>query len=169
MGDALPEKVWAPGSGNSSMAISGEHEGRRYGGVFFFNAGQGASSRRGGLDALSFPSNLSNAPIEVIEDSVPMRVLHRRLRRGSGGAGLKPGGEGLEFAFEFVGDTPAICSFIVTRRIVAPPGLAGGRAGLAGKLSINDVEVDPAEHIVLKRGDLVRLETSGGGGWGVPG
>jgi N-methylhydantoinase B len=168
MGEVLADKVWAPGSGNSSMAISGEHAGRRYGGVFFFNAGQGASSRRDGLHALSFPSNLSNAPIEVMEDSTPMRVLHRRLRRGSGGAGLRKGGEGLEFAFEFVGDTPAICSFIVTRRRVAPPGLADGKAGLPGRLLINETEVDPAEHIVLKPGDRVTLETAGGGGWGAP-
>jgi N-methylhydantoinase B/oxoprolinase/acetone carboxylase alpha subunit len=33
---------------------------------------------------------------------------------------------------------------------------------------INDVEVDPAEHLVLKRGDRVTLETAGGGGWGAP-
>lgn len=168
MGDVLAEKVWAPGSGNSSLAISGEHGGRRYGEVFFFNAGQGASSRRDGLDALSFPSNLSNAPIEMIEDSVPLRILHRKLRRGSGGTGLRKGGEGLEVAFEFVGDTPAICSFIVTRRIVAPPGLAGGKAGLPGRLMINGTEVDPAEHIVLRTGDRILLETAGGGGWGPP-
>jgi N-methylhydantoinase B len=83
-------------------------------------------------------------------------------------AGLRKGGEGLEFAFEFVGDTPAIYSFIVTRRRVAPPGLAGGKAGLPGRLSMNETEVDPAEHIVLKPGDRVTLETAGGGGWGAP-
>jgi N-methylhydantoinase B len=166
MGEVLADKVWAPGSGNSPMAISGEHAGRRYGGVFFFNAGQGASSRRDGLHALSFPSNLSNAPIEVMEDSTPMRVLQPPApRQRRGGAGLRKGGEGLEFAFEFVGDTPAIYSFIVTHRRVAPPGLAGGKAGLPGRLSMNETEVDPAEHIVLKPGDRVTLETAGGGGW----
>jgi N-methylhydantoinase B/oxoprolinase/acetone carboxylase alpha subunit len=62
----------------------------------------------------------------------------------------------------------SIPSFIVTRRRVAPPGLAGGKAGLPGRLSINEAGVDPAEHIVLKPGDRVTLETAGGGGWGAP-
>src|SRR5690348_3043810 len=55
LSDVLPDRVWAPGSANSGMTISGEHAGRRYAGIYFINAGQGGSSRRDGLSALSFP------------------------------------------------------------------------------------------------------------------
>lgn len=166
LADVLPDRVWAPGSANSGMTISGEHAGRRYAGIYFINAGQGGSSRRNGLSALSFPSNLSNTPIEVIEAEVPLRVVHRKLRRGSGGAGAHRGGDGLDFAVEFVGDTPAACAIIMTRFRVPPPGLHGGEPGLVGKILLNGEPIDPAEHLVLKPGDVISMQTAGGGGFG---
>ena len=168
LAEALPDRVWAPGSANSGMMISGEHAGRRYTGIYFINAGQGASSKRDGFSALSFPSNLSNTPIEVIEGEVPMRVLHRRLRRGSGGPGLYRGGDGSDFTFEFVGEKPAVCAIIMTRIKVPPPGINGGEPGQIGRILINGVPVDPTEHLVLKHGDIVSMQTAGGGGFGAP-
>ena len=168
LADVLPNRVWAPGSANSGMMISGEHAGRRYAGIYFINAGQGASSRRKGLAALSFPSNLSNTPIEVIEGEVPLRIVRRKLRAGSGGAGRHRGGDGLDFTFEFVGDTPAVCAIIMTRFKVPPPGVHGGEPGQVGRILLNGAPLDPTEHLVLKRGDVVSMQTAGGGGFGVP-
>ena len=168
LADVLPNRVWAPGSANSGMMISGEHTGRRYAGIYFINAGQGASSRRKGLAALSFPSNLSNTPIEVIEGEVPLRIVRRKLRAGSGGAGRHRGGDGLDFTFEFVGDTPAVCAIIMTRFKVPPPGVHGGEPGQVGRILLNGAPLDPTEHLVLKRGDVVSMQTAGGGGFGVP-
>jgi N-methylhydantoinase B len=168
LAEVLPDRVWAPGSANSGMMISGEHAGRRYAGVYFINAGQGASSRRDGLSALSFPSNLSNTPIEVIEGEVPLRVAHRKLRHGSGGAGLHRGGDGIDFTFEFVGDKPAVCAIIMTRIKVPPPGVRGGEPGQVGRILINGNPIDPTEHVVLKHGDVVSMQTAGGGGFGAP-
>jgi N-methylhydantoinase B len=164
----VPDRVWAPGASNSSMTMAGEHDGRRYAGLYFFNGGQGASHKRSGLSALSFPSNLSNTPIELMEKAMPIRVLHRRLRSGSGGVGARHGGEGLEFAFEFVGESCAVSSFILTRFKVPPPGLVGGGPGLRARLVINHREVDPTEHVLLNKGDQVLIETAGGGGFGAP-
>src|SRR5690606_25463693 len=62
----LPERVWASGSPNSSLTMSGEYRGRRYAVVNFLNAGQGANSRRAGYSALSFPANLGNTPVEMM-------------------------------------------------------------------------------------------------------
>ena len=166
LSDVLPNRVWAPGSANSGMMLSGEHAGRRYAGIYFINAGQGASSRRNGLSALSFPSNLSNTPIEVIEGEVPLRIVHRKLRRGSGGAGRHRGGDGIDFAFEFVGDKPAVCAIIMTRFKVPPPGVHGGEPGQIGRILLNGAPLDPTEHLVLKHGDVVSIETAGGGGFG---
>jgi N-methylhydantoinase B len=168
LADILPDKVLAPGSANSSFTMTGEVGGRRYAVVNFLNAGQGASASRGGLSALSFPSNLGNTPIEVMESEAPITVLYRKLRRGSGGKGHHAGGEGLDFAFAFNGETPANCSVLLTRFRRAAPGLLGGEAGERASLTLNGGEIDPAEHVVLRKGDEVVIRTAGGGGLGRP-
>lgn len=166
LADVLPEKVMAPGSANSSFTISGEHEGRRFAAVNFLNAGQGASASRDGHSTLSFPANLGNTPLEVMETEAPIRVLYRKVRRGSGGTGKHRGGDGLAFSFEYCGETPATVSFLMTRIKSAPPGLHGGEAGSIGSLRLNGTPVDPAKHWTLTKGDKVEMETSGGGGFG---
>lgn len=166
LADVLPDKVMAPGSANSSFTISGESGGRRYAAVNFLNAGQGATASRPGHSTLSFPANLGNTPIEVMESEAPIRILHRQVRRGSGGEGRFNGGDGLELAFEFRGETPATVSFLMTRIKAAPPGLHGGAPGRIGSLKLNGEPVDPAKHWTLNRGDRVEIETSGGGGFG---
>jgi N-methylhydantoinase B len=99
---------------------------------------------------------------------VPIRVRHREIRRGSGGAGAHRGGDGLKFAFRFIGDSPAVCSFIMTRMKIAPPGLQGGEAGLPGRVTIDGKTTNIVEHIVLQPGSEVVIETAGGGGFGAP-
>jgi N-methylhydantoinase B len=93
----LPDKVWASGSPNSSVTMSGEYRGRRFAVVNFLNAGQGATARRPGFSALSFPANLGNTPVEAMESLAPIRVLRREIRRGSGGVGQRAGGCGISF------------------------------------------------------------------------
>jgi len=162
----LPDRVWAEGSANSSFTMSGEHDGRRYAVVNFINAGQGANARRPGYDALSFPSNLGNTPIEVMEALAPIRVHHRKLRKDSGGTGQNRGGAGLALEFDFNGDQPAVCSFIMTRLRTPSKGLAGGGNGKVGRVTVNGKPIDPAEHQILSAGDHIVMETAGGGGFG---
>jgi N-methylhydantoinase B len=168
LADVLPSRVWASGSANSSVTMSGEHRGRRFAVINFLNAGQGATCSRDGFSVLSFPSNLGNTPVEVIESLAPIRVLSRSIRRGTGGAGRHRGGDGLRFEFVVTSDAPVVTSFIMTRLKSAPPGLAGGAAGALGRLQLNGKSIDPADHWVLKPGDHVLMETAGGGGYGVP-
>ncbi|MBI4184301.1 MAG: hydantoinase B/oxoprolinase family protein [Proteobacteria bacterium] len=165
---ALPERVWAEGSGNSSFTMAGEHRGRPFATVSFLNAGQGATGARDGLSTVSFPSNLGNNPIEVMEALAPILIRRRSVRRGSGGAGLYRGGDGLVIEFDFYGDTPSICSFIMTRMKAPPRGLAGGGDGKQARLLLNRRPIDPAQHWILKKGDHVLIETAGGGGYGRP-
>jgi N-methylhydantoinase B len=167
----LPEKVWAGGSPNSSMTMSGEwggkYGGKRYAVVNFLNAGQGANARRPGFSALSFPANLGNTPVEVMEGLAPIRVLRREIRRGSGGAGRHRGGDGLRFEFQLLADAKeATASFLMTQLKSVPAGLAGGGAGQPGRLIINGEQVDPTEPRILRAGDRVVMETAGGGGYG---
>jgi N-methylhydantoinase B len=163
----LPDKVWAGGSPNSSMTMSGEYRGNRYAVVNFLNAGQGATARRPGYSALSFPANLGNTPVEVMESLAPLRVLRREIRRGSGGNGRHKGGDGIRFEFELAHDAKeATASFLMTQLKSVPAGLAGGGAGQPGRLLINGEQVDPTEPRILRAGDRVIMETAGGGGYG---
>ena len=164
----LGDRFGAEGSANSSFTMTGQHAGRRYAVINFLNAGLGATAKRAGQTVLSFPSNLGNTPVEVMESLAPIRILHRSRRHGSGGDGRHRGGDGLALSFEFLGDEPAVCSFITTRRIVAPAGAAGGRDGAPASIEINGTAIDPAEHQVLRKGDRVDYLTAGGGGFGEP-
>ena len=168
LAEVLPGKVWAGGSPNSSMTMSGEYQGKRYAVVNFLNAGQGANARRSGFSALSFPGNLGNTPVEMMESLAPIRVLRREIRRGSGGRGRHDGGDGICFEFELLPDAPeATASFLMTQLKSVPAGLAGGGAGQPGRLTINGQVVDPTEPRILRAGDRVVMETAGGGAYGV--
>jgi N-methylhydantoinase B len=168
LAEVLPDKVWASGSPNSSMTMSGEYRGKRFAVVNFLNAGQGATARRAGFSALSFPANLGNTPVEMMESLAPIRVLRREIRRGSGGHGKHAGGCGISFEFEILADASEVsASFLMTQLKSSPAGLAGGGAGKPGRLVLNGQEVDPTEPRVLKGGDRVLMETAGGGAYGV--
>jgi N-methylhydantoinase B len=163
----LPDKVWASGSPNSSMTMSGAYRGRRFAVVNFLNAGQGATSRRPGFSALSFPANLGNTPVEIMETLAPIRVLRREIRRGSGGEGAQAGGCGIRFEFEILPDASDVtASFLMTQLKSAPSGLAGGGSGQPGQLTINGQKTDPTAPRVLKARDRILMETAGGGGYG---
>src|SRR5690606_35864830 len=111
----LPEKVWASGSPNSSITMSGEYKGKRFCVVNFMNAGQGASAQHDGYSVLSFPGNLGNTPVEMMESLAPIRVRRRAVRTGSGGEGKHNGGCGLSFEFEILpGAGSVTTSFLMT-------------------------------------------------------
>ena len=101
-----------------------------------------------------------------MENLAPIRILHRSTRKNSGGTGQRRGGDGLSLSFEFLGDEPAVCSFLITRRIVAPAGAKGGSDGASASVQINGEAIDPAEHQVLHKGDRIDYLTAGGGGFG---
>ena len=143
-------------------------EGRRYAVINFINGGQGGGEGHYGTPTLSFPSNVGNTPIEVMETNAPVRILSRSRMRGSGGKGRFPGGDGSRMAFEVVSETPAVISFILSRVLTPAPGLAGGANGLPGRLTINGKAIDAAEHHVVRDGDHIVMQTASGGGFGKP-
>lgn len=164
----LPNKVWASGSPNSSMTMSGEYRNKRFAVVNFLNAGQGATSRRPGFSAMSFPANLGNTPIEMMETLAPIRVLRREIRKGSGGVGRHAGGCGISFEFELLPDASEVtASFLMTQLKTATTGLEQGGTGKPGRLVINGQPTDPTAPRVLKAGDRILMETAGGGGYGL--
>lgn len=112
-------------------------------------------------------TNTQNTPAEALERSFPMRVLRCRLRKGSGGAGYSPGGEGIERDLQVLEDCTA--SLITERRVSRPWGLWGGEPGAPGEnwlLPTGDeaqAERLPDKCTIhLKAGDVVRMLTPRG-------
>ena len=119
-------------------------------------------------------TNSKNTPIEALERSFPLRVLRYRLREGSGGAGRFPGGEGIERDLQVM--APCTLSLITERRVSRPPGHAGGGPGAVGENWILPGGYERLAKrlpdkctVQLKEGDVLRMLTPGGGGWGPPG
>lgn len=166
----VPKRIIA-GSGSPiwSILMRGQDErGRPFANKLFYNGGTGASHRRDGMNATSWPSNISLTPAEVVEQLIPCRVVSKRLRPGSGGAGQFRGGLGQDILFESRAPAPIFMVFLAERTKYAAPGIAGGQAGGCGALVIDGAEVDPKKQHVLKPGGRVMLRTPGGGGYGPP-
>jgi N-methylhydantoinase B/oxoprolinase/acetone carboxylase alpha subunit len=118
-------------------------------------------------------TNTKNTPIEALERAYPMRVRRYRLRRGSGGAGAAPGGEGIERDLQVLEDCTV--SLITERRVSSPPGLGGGSPGAPGEnWLLPAADESRAERlpdkctIRLRAGDVLRMLTPGGAGWRAP-
>ena len=108
-----------------------------------------------------------NTPVEALEHAIPVRVERYTLRRGSGGAGKHPGGEGLIRTLRFLTDTDV--TVLSERRRRDPYGLEGGEAGMPG---CNTLESEPDQPLPGKfsrrfpAGEALTIQTPGGGGWG---
>jgi N-methylhydantoinase B len=127
--------------------------------------GQGASSHGDGPSGVHVGmSNTLNTPVEALELELPLRVERYELLFGSGGDGRHRGGDGLVRELRML--EPATLSLLTDRRRHAPQGLEGGSPGRPGRNLVNGEEVAPKVTLELAAGDVVTVETPGGGGWG---
>jgi len=128
--------------------------------------GQGASRRGDGPSGVHVGmSNTLNTPVEALELELPLRVERYELLDGSGGGGRHRGGLGLVRSLRVL--EPATLSLLTDRRRHAPLGLDGGGAGRPGRNLLNGEELPAKTTRALQAGDVVTVETPGGGGWGV--
>ncbi|OLC67893.1 MAG: 5-oxoprolinase [Gemmatimonadetes bacterium 13_1_40CM_4_69_8] len=129
--------------------------------------GQGASQGAPGPSGVHVGmSNTRNTPVEVLEMESPLRVKTYAMRRGSGGVGRWAGGDGV--IREFAALAPMELSVLAERRRHCPAGAAGGGHGAAGRTILNGTPLAPKASTRLEPGDVLRIETPGGGGWGTP-
>ncbi|MCE9604083.1 MAG: hydantoinase B/oxoprolinase family protein [Planctomycetia bacterium] len=134
--------------------------------------GNGATPAGPGADAVhTHMTNTRLTDAEVLEIRYPVRVREFSIRRGSGGAGLHRGGDGIVRKLEFL--RPLEVSLLTQRRgDYAPYGMNGGSAGALGRNTLFERsgtmrELTGAEQFHAAPGDILVVETPGGGGWGV--
>jgi len=171
----VPEKARADGSGSRSIVIGGRRTSAGQGYVQYeiIAGGAGARASKDGASATTVnQSNAKIAPIEIIESEFPTRLLRFELIRDSGGAGKFRGGLGVRR--EYLNLADARFSIRSMKHVIPPHGMAGGRDGRPGDIWINPGS-DRAKRLPtryadypLRAGDIFRLDTPGGGGYGDP-
>ena len=130
--------------------------------------GQGGCPDADGPSAVHVAmSNTLSTPTEALELAYPIRVERHALRLGSGGPGCHRGGDGVVRELRVL--EPCRLSIVSERRRHAPQGRKGGAPGAPGRNLLNGEELPPKVTRDIQPGDVVRIETPGGGGYGSPG
>jgi N-methylhydantoinase B len=172
---AVPGRVCAAATGSmNALHLGGIHPdtGAYYSHIETYGGGYGGCARGDGESGVhTHMTNTRNAPVEVLETVLPVRVHRYGLVEDSEGAGRHRGGFGIVRDLTFLG--PEAECVIRTDRVGTPPwGLAGGGAARGARFArLRDGErqaLGSKAHVRLRRGDRLVIETSGGGGWGPP-
>ncbi len=175
LAQAAPRRVPAASAGTmSNLTIGGVDP--RTGAPFTYYetiaGGMGARPDRDGVPGIhTHMTNSLNTPIEALEYSYPFRVRRYAYRRGSGGAGRYRGGDGLIREIELL--TDAQVTLLADRHRLPPYGLAGGQPGACGRAFLTRAggaveQLNAKGSVAVHAGDVVSIETPGGGGWGEP-
>ena len=180
---AAPKLVPAAAGGSmNNVMIGGIHHRKSW--AFYETIGVGLGGRDGvdGIDGIQANmTNTMNTPIEEIERTLPLRIRQYELRPDSGGAGEYRGGTGIIRSFEALDNTTF--TLMSERGRHAPWGLFGGKSGGRTRVFLRKVtsrnsrqkggrksaiELPTKFTISLTIGDLVEIQTAGGGGYGDP-
>ncbi len=175
LAQALPRSVPAASAGTMSNLTIGGVDARdpRHPQPFaYYETTAGGMGARPGSDGLSgvhtHMTNSLNTPVEALEYAYPLRVLRYAYRPGSGGAGQFRGGDGLVRELELLAD--AQVTILADRRTHAPWGLNGGEAAATGRVLLTHAGhtrgLPGTCSVRATAGDILRVETPGGGGWG---
>jgi N-methylhydantoinase B len=163
---ALPDKIPAASQGTmNNLTIGGidTRTGKEFSYYETVAGGMGARPNQDGMSAVhTNMTNSLNTPAEALEYAYPLRVREYSIRKNSGGKGKQRGGDGVVREIETLVD--ASMSLLSDRRKIAPYGLHGGNDGEKGKAFINRKEIESKGSWTLNKGDVVRIETPGGGG-----
>jgi N-methylhydantoinase B len=173
LAQAIPDRVPAAASGTMNNLTIGGIEPRTRKPFAYYETiagGMGARPTKPGVSGVhTHMTNSLNTPAEALEYAYPLRVRRYSLRPGSGGCGTHGGGDGIIREIEVLADCDV--TLLADRHARGPWGLAGGEAGAPGKASVirngGSVEEMPGKFSTrLLRGERIRIESPGGGGWG---
>jgi len=169
---ALPERIPAASQGTmNNITIGGfDPEKDRYFAYYeTIGGGTGALPNMNGVDAIhSHMTNTLNTPIEALEYEYPFQVMRYEIREESGGRGKYRGGNGIVRSIKVLTDSKV--TLLTERRRLAPYGLNGGQPGKRGQNILvqgeKRLKLAGKGSFSLKRGDIITIETPGGGGYG---
>ena len=173
--EAVPELVIAGGEGGPTLfSVGGSHEGKPFVLTEVLVSTWGARATRDGVEGISNPAaNLSNQPVELVEAELPLEVVRYGLVPDSGGAGKQRGGLASVREFRFLAERSEF-TLRTDRRDHPPYGIGGGRSGgpsantLFDRDGEHDVATMPMQSFLARKGDLFRMVSAGGGGYGDP-
>lgn len=127
--------------------------------------GMGASEKASGISGVqTHMTNTLNTPVEVLETNYPLRIKQYALRKDSGGTGKHRGGDGIIREYEFT--HAASVTLLTERRHLAPWGVDEGGEAKVGRNSLNKKTLPAKISLQVSKGDRLKIETPGGGGWG---
>lgn len=167
----MPDRVLAEGSGAVwTIQVQGTRaDGEAFtSSMFNYSGGMGARAEKPGPSATCYPTGVAAVPIEILEAAMPIVFDRKELRRGSGGKGRTQGGDGQTIQFHLRTDRPWLLNAVPSRLNAGPDGLGGGEDGQHGRFLVNGESVSTARKLSMAPGDVVVLETPGGGGFGAP-
>jgi len=171
---AIPERIPAASSGTMNNLTIGGIDPRTQRPFAYYETIAGGMGARPNADGLSgvhtHMTNSLNTPVEALEYAYPFRVRQYSYRPNSGGEGKFCGGDGLVREIELLAD--AQVTLLSDRRKFPPYGLAGGESAEVGRaLHISGEQsndIPAKDSLLAKKGDHIRIDTPGGGGWGEP-
>ena len=172
LAQACPDQIPAASQGTMNNISIGGWE-QEKGGYFTYyetiGGGTGACLKRDGISAIhSHMTNTLNTPIEALEYTYPLQIIRYEIRRNSGGKGIHKGGDGIVREIKLL--TAAQVTLLTERRSTSPYGFAGGEPGLKGENKLlrenNEITLPSKGSFELLAGDIIRISTPGGGGYG---
>ena len=170
---AVPDRIPAAAAGTmNNLTIGGidPRTGEPFAYYETIAGGMGARPSKDGVSGVhTHMTNSLNTPAEALEYGYPLRVRRYTLRPDSGGKGKHRGGDGIVREIELL--TDAEVTLLADRRARGPWGLNGGAEGCAGMAFVvrenGSVEKLPGKfNVRLRKGERIRIESPGGGGWG---
>jgi N-methylhydantoinase B len=173
LAQALPERIPAASSGTMNNLTIGGIDPRSDEPFAYYETiagGMGARPSKPGVSGVhTHMTNSLNTPAEALEYAYPLRVRQYSLRQHSGGNGKHRGGDGIVREIEVL--TDADVTLLADRRERGPYGLAGGKDGAPGKATViredgSSQELPGKFNVGLHKGERIRIESPGGGGWG---
>jgi N-methylhydantoinase B len=173
LSQAVPDRIPAAASGTMNNVTIGGIDPRTGEPFTYYETiagGMGARPTKPGVSGIhTHMTNSLNTPAEALEYAYPLRVRSYSLRTGSGGKGRFTGGDGIVREIEVLTDCDV--TLLADRRSRGPWGLAGGASGAPGKAFITRQDGHREEmpgkfSTRLRKGERIRIETPGGGGWG---
>jgi len=175
--ESIPERVIAPSgtvpSWNQQFTGIG-NDGLPYSQVFPIRGGMGASARQDGLSCITFPHNVQNLPVEILEQDVPIIVEEKQFLVDSAGAGAKQGGFGQRVVLKVPTEpglrptNPVFVGMQGGRFEHEIPGVFGGGPAPVGRVRFNGEPARTGRMLSLRPGDRIEYEVPGGGGFGDP-